>query len=184
MASTLYAKAQNVAILKNEVVQIMIGVGLLACSAQIAIPLQPVPITMQTVALFLIGLFYSPMKAVKTVLSYLALGAMGAPVFANFGGGFIKFLLPSGGFLLGFIACVAVMAYYREKVAKESFVHHLIACTLGSVALYACGISWLSLFVGPSQAFWLGFVPFIVPGIIKGFITAYAVKHIKSNNWA
>ena len=183
MASTLYAKAQNVAILKNEVVQIAIGVGLMACCSQLTIPLQPVPITMQTVAVLLIGLFYSHKTAIKTMLSYLAIGAMGVPVFSNFGAGLGHFLLPKAGYLFGFLACVAVMTYFRERIGRESFFTQMVACILGSVALYACGISWLACFVGVEKAFLLGFVPFIIPGIIKGTIVAYACKEIKASNW-
>lgn len=184
MASTLYAKAQNAAILKNELTQVLIGVGLLACAAQISIPLQPVPITMQTVAVLLIGLFYKQNTAVKTVLSYLGMGAVGFPVFANFSGSFAHFLTPSAGFLFGFLACVAVMAAFREKIGRETFVTQLIACTLGSVIIFGCGISWLALFVGMPKAFYVGFVPFIIPGIVKGIMVAFASKHIKSSNWA
>lgn len=184
MASTLYAKAQNVAILKNELVQVLIGVGLLACCAQISIPLQPVPITMQTVAVLLIGLFYKQNTAVKTILSYLGMGAIGFPVFANFSGSFAHFLTPTAGFLFGFLACVAAMAAFREKIGRDTFVTQLIACTLGSVIVFAFGVSWLALFVGMTKAFYLGFVPFIIPGIVKGVMVAFASKHIKSSNWA
>ena len=184
MASTLYAKAQNVALLKNELTQVIIGVGLLACAAQVSIPLQPVPITMQTVAVLLIGLFYKPSAAVKTILSYLGMGAVGFPVFANFSGSFAHFLTPTAGYLFGFVACVAVMAACREKIAKDTFVTQLALCTLGSIIIFACGISWLALFVGVSKAFYVGFVPFIIPGALKGLMVAYACKHIKSSNWS
>ncbi len=183
MASTLYAKAQNSAILKNEVAQIALGTGLLACCSQLTINIQPVPITMQTVAVLLIGLFYSHKTAIKTVLTYLAMGAMGAPVFSNFGAGFAHFLLPKAGYLFGFLACVAVMTYFRERIGRESFLTQAIACLLGSIALYACGISWLACFVGVSKAFYLGFVPFIIPGLIKGGIVAYATKEVKAAHW-
>ncbi len=184
MASTIYEKAQNVAILKNEIAQIAIGVGLLAAASQLSIPLQPVPVTMQTAAVLLIGLFYSHKTAIKTVLSYLAAGALGAPVFAHFSGGIAPFLGPTAGYLFGFLAAVTVMTYFRDKVAKDSFATQFIACILGSVALYACGISWLSMYVGVANAFSFGFLPFIIPDIVKGIIVAYASKNIKSANWA
>ena len=183
MASTLYAKAQKIAILKNELTQVLIGVGLLACSAQISIPVQPVPITMQSAAVLLIGLFYSQSAAVKTLIAYLTLGALGAPVFANFSGSFAHFLQPSAGYLFGFVACVAIMTYFRDKMSRETYLIQVTACVLGSLAMYACGISWLALFVGIQKAFYLGFVPFIIPGIIKGIIVAYASKNCKSSKW-
>ena len=184
MATTLYARAQNVAILKNELVQVLIGAGLLACCSQIAIPLQPVPITMQTVALLLIGLFYSRTTAIKTVLAYLAMGAVGFPVFACFSGGIASFLKPSAGYLVGFLASVAAMAYYRESIQKETFMTQSIACLIGTAVTFAFGISYLSLFVGMQNAITFGFVPFIIPGIAKGALVALATKHIKSTNWA
>ncbi len=181
--TSIYAKAQNVAILKNELVQILVGVGLLATCSQISIPIQPVPITMQTVAVMLIGLFYSRNTAIKTVLSYLAAGFMGLPVFSEFAGGLWCLLRPSTGYLFGFLASVAVMTYVREQVKQETFITQIIACALGSIAMYALGISWLSMFVGPSNAFYYGFVPFIIPSIVKGLIVAAACKHIKSSGW-
>ncbi len=181
--ASLYARAQNVAILQKEFVQILIGVALLATCSQITIPIQPVPITMQTVAVMLIGLFYPRATAVKTMLSYLAAGAVGLPVFTAFGGGLWCFMRPTAGYLFGFLASVAVMAYVRERAKQETFVTHLVACVLGSIVMYAFGISWLSLYVGPVNAFYLGFVPFIIPGIIKGLMVAAACKHIKSSGW-
>lgn len=184
MASTLYAKAQNIAVLKNEAVQVGIGVALLACCSQISIPLQPIPITMQTVAVLLIGLFYSHTTAIKTVLAYLTVGALGAPVFTNFGGSFLHFLKPTAGFLFGFLACVAVMTYVRDRIGRETFLTQTFSCILGSIAMYVLGVSWLALFIGFEKAFWAGFVPFIIPGIVKGLLVAAACKHIKASNWA
>lgn len=183
MATTLYAKAQHVAVLKNEYAQIAIGIGLLFIAAQIAIPLQPVPITLHTVAVLLIGLFYQKATAIKTLLSYLGLGALGAPVFANFGGGIHHFVGPTAGYLWGFVACVAVMTTFREYVSKDSFRFQLLNCLLGSFVTYACGISWLALFVGVPQAFQLGLVPFILPGCLKAVMLSYATKYAKTGRW-
>ncbi|MBS0634206.1 MAG: biotin transporter BioY [Verrucomicrobia bacterium] len=180
----MYSKAENIAVLKNEAVQILIGVGLLACCSQISIPLQPIPITMQSVAVLLIGLFYSQKTAIKTVLAYLAVGAMGAPVFSCMGAGVIHFLKPSAGFLFGFLAAVALMTYVRDRIQKETFLTQLLCCTLGTVALFAVGVSWLACQIGIEKAIMVGFVPFIVPGIVKGLIVAAACKHIKATRWA
>lgn len=182
MASTLYAKAQNVALLKNELVQVLIGVGMLAAASQLSIPLQPVPITMQTVAVLLIGLFYPTKTAIKTMLSYIGLGALGFPVFANFAGGLHVFLEPTAGYIWGFLACVAAMCLFREKVAKENYVLQLANCVMGSAVIYACGISWLALFVGAEKAIQLGLLPFIIPGCVKALLLTSASRYVKAGS--
>lgn len=183
MITTLYARAQNIAILKNELVQILIGACMLIVATQISIPLQPVPITMQTVAVLLIGLFYSRATAVKTVLAYLAIGAVGFPVFSNFSGGFVHFLKPTAGYLWGFLGCVYLMAMFREKIKSDTYLTQLLCCILGSIVTYACGISWLALFVGVPGAIKFGLVPFIIPGVVKALFVAYCSKHIKTSHW-
>jgi len=182
MASTLYAKAQNVALLKSEFAQVLLGVGMLATASQLSIPLQPVPITMQTVAVLLIGLFYSPKTAVKTLLSYIALGACGFPVFANFKGGMHIIMGPTGGYILGFLACVATMCFFREKVTKENYLMQLANCFVGTCVIYACGISWLSLFVGAEKAIQFGLLPFIIPGAVKALMVTSASRYVKSGS--
>lgn len=180
MATTLYAKAQNVAILKSELTQLVIGVSLLAASSQVSIPLQPVPITMQTVAVLLIGLFYPTKTAVKTMASYIAVGALGLPVFANFSGGLHVLMGPTAGYIWGFLASVATMCFFREKVAKDTLAMQLINCALGTLLIYACGVSWLSCFVGVAKAVQFGLLPFIIPGCVKAAILSSATQYVKS----
>lgn len=71
MLASLYARAQNVAILQKELTQIVIGIALLFCCTQIAIPLEPVPITLQTVGVMLIGLFIPKRPPLRQSLATL-----------------------------------------------------------------------------------------------------------------
>lgn len=172
-------KIKSFALFKSEVIQICIAVCLLFCCSQISIPLKPVPITLQTVAVLLIGLFYSRATAVKSLLSYLALGAMGAPVFANFSGGLHMFMGPRGGYLLGFLLAVLAMTFFRERVKNDSSLSLFINCLLGSLCIYLPGISWLSFFVGFSMSIQVGLVPFLIPGIVKALLLSQAVKGVQ-----
>lgn len=183
MIASLYARAQNVALLQRELAQIVIGIALLFCCTQIAIPLEPVPITLQTVGVMLIGLFYSRQTAIKTILGYIALGALGLPIFSNFMGGLLFFVRPTAGYVWGFLLAVNFMTYFREKIKQESALTMFLSCLIGSVAIYATGIAWLSLFVGPSQALQFGLIPFILPGAVKMVMLSFAVRHIKSSRW-
>lgn len=88
---------------------VVAGVGLLTTSAWVSVPFFPVPMTMQTLAVLLIGGVLGPKLGVVTVASYLALGMAGAPVFHNGLGGVMVLLGPTGGYLVGFMAMAAVM---------------------------------------------------------------------------
>ncbi len=173
-------KLQNSALAQNTYLQVLIAVGLLFCSAHISIPLQPVPITLQSVAVMLIGLFYSRKQAVRSVVSYLLLGALGVPVFAKFGAGPAYFCGPTAGYLFGFLAAVAAMSFFREKFAKQTALNMLCSCLLGSGLIYACGVSWLACFIGFEKAIQVGLLPFIIPGCFKALLLSQAARFIVS----
>jgi biotin transport system substrate-specific component len=176
----MFTKTNDFSLIKNETMQVLIGVGLLASAAQIAIPLQPVPITLQTMAVMLIGLFYSQKAALKTVLSYLAVGASGVPVFAHATGGMHILFGPTGGYLVGFLVAAVAMATAREYIRKETYLTMLCSALTGTFAIYLLGVSWLALFVGSSHAFELGCTPFIIPECIKATVLIFAVRSLKS----
>lgn len=157
----------------------VIGFLLLFFCAQVTIPLQPVPITLQTVALLTIGLSFSKKYALQSVWAYLLLGAAGFPVLAGFNGGIAKFFGPTGGFLFGFLASVWVMTTLREKLNVNGFWNMLIVAFAGQATVYAFGIAWLSCAVDLKWALSVGLYPFILPGVVKAFLVTAAVKAIK-----
>jgi len=166
-----------VAQIRNSSVFIaLIGFGLLFFCSQVTIPLQPVAITLQTVAMLVIGLTFSKADAIRSVSSYLAIGALGAPVFANFSGGFLKLMGPAGGFYFGFLAAVWVMCTLRERLSRANI---LLIAFAGQVTLYVFGVSWLCAYVGADKAIAFGLMPFIIPGLIKSVIVASVVRYLK-----
>ncbi|MEM7261338.1 MAG: biotin transporter BioY [Planctomycetota bacterium] len=130
----------------------VLGAGvLLAVSAQIQIPSLPVPFTLQTLAVLLIGSTLGSKRGVSAVLAYLAAGSLGAPVFAGFGGGLHHFAGPTAGFLLGFVPAVGIVGFVGERAGRR-VLPLLGAYLLGLTSIYALGVSWLAAFIGAEAA--------------------------------
>lgn len=140
----------------------------LIVSAKLQVPFYPVPITMQTAVVFLLGLAFGPRVAVAAVLAYLAQGAVGLPVFAGTpekGIGLVYMLGPTGGYLLGFVAAAwicghaAVAGWRGWKVAMTVLV--------STIVIYAMGVSWLAMLIGFDKAIEFGLLPFIYGDVLK-----------------
>lgn len=157
----------------------LIGFSLLFFCAQVSIPLQPIAITLHTVAMLVIGLTFSKADAIKSVTSYLTIGALGAPVFTNFSGGIAKLVGPAGGYYVGFLAAVWVMCSLRERFSNAGTKEMLLIAFSGQTMLYVCGILWLAAYIGVDKAITLGLMPFIIPGLIKSVIVASILGYLK-----
>lgn len=157
-------------------VKVALGVVLIALCAQITVPLEPVPITLQTVALLLIGITYQPKEAVATVATYLMAGAAGAPIFAMGMGGLAVFARPSAGFLIGFLAAAMAMGFLKERQVLKGLPHLILLSFVGSIVPYFFGIPYLATFIGLTAAIQLGFMPFILSGIVKA---AFVVSSLR-----
>lgn len=161
--STIKSKSS----LLNEVMVVLGGVILLFAASQVEIPLKPVPMTLQTVAVMLIGLTYTPRRAVVSHLMWIGLGAMGWPVFSGFSAGANILVGPTAGYITGFVVAVYCMATLKERLSLNSWISDLLLCLLGTVIVFTLGIIWLSMLIGFSNALLHGLLPFILPGIIK-----------------
>lgn len=169
-------------LVSSEVIKIFMGTLILFAGAQIRIPLNPVPITLSTVAVMLIGLLYKRSTAIASVIAYLAVGASGTPVFNGFSYGLKVLQGPTAGYLLGFLLAVIVMTSLRQRYNLESFLGRLINCAAGTGIIYICGITWLSTLTSFNNAITLGFIPFIIPGAIKAIFLCGAMKLIYPNS--
>ncbi|WP_375327401.1 biotin transporter BioY [Candidatus Tisiphia endosymbiont of Nemotelus uliginosus] len=161
------------------ILEIFFGVSLLAICAQITIPLTPVPITMQTVAVLFIGLVYNKVNAPLTVLAYLILGSIGVPIFSQFSGGMIGIIGPRGGYLVGFLIAVYVMTLLKGTIVNNKLIEQLCLCLIGNVIIMGLGYLWLAKFLGITQAFYAGVLPFIIPGIIKSILLIGLIRIVK-----
>ena len=163
-------------VLASNIGSTLWGVFLLFLTTQIIIPLEPVPITLQTVGVLLIGLTFSRKIAIQSLMLYLALGLAGVPVFTNFTGGFYKLIGPTGGYLVGFLMAVLCMTTLRKYLNNGFYI--ALNCLVGTLVIYCCGIGWLTYLVGFEAAIKGGLLPFIIPGCIKIMLLALAVRYL------
>ena len=135
--------------------------GLLALSSQAAIPLPftPVPVTMQTLAVLLIGMVLGSRRGALSVLLWLGEGAVGLPVFATG--------LFTGGYLVGFVAAAALVGWLAERRWDRRPGTTVAAMAIGTLVIYAFGVAWLSLFVGFGAALVQGVLPFLLGDALK-----------------
>src|SRR5581483_9286863 len=110
-----------------------------AASAQIQVPLWPVPITMQTFAVLLIGAAYGAGLGAATLALYLVEGAAGLPVFAGLSGGPHVIVGPTGGYIVGFVVAAGLVGWLAEHRWDRSVVFTGAAMVLGNLAIYALG---------------------------------------------
>lgn len=155
------------------------GALLLFAASQVEIPLKPVPITLQTVAVMLIGLTYTPRRAVESHLIWLGLGAAGFPVFSGFAGGFLHLMGPTAGYMAGFVMAVFLMATFREKFSLNSWISDVLLCLMGTLIIFSAGVAWLSQLMGIEQAFIHGVLPFIIPGLVKAGLLCTALQILR-----
>ncbi len=145
---------------------IIVGSLFLGLSAQIAIG-WPVPFTMQTFAVLMIGALFGARRGSITVFVYLLEGAAGLPVFSHGQGGYMIFLGQTGGYLVGFIIAAYVTGFLAQSGWDRKILTTILAMILGDVVLYAFGLFWLSHLVNFNNALKTGLYPFIVGDLIK-----------------
>jgi len=158
----------------NWLYQLLLAIGgsaLLAIAAHVQVPFWPVPMTMQVLAVLLIGIGFGWELGAATVLLYLAEGAAGLPVFAK-GGGIAYFAGPTTGYLLSYPIAAAVAGWATQGGRGRSFVAALVGCAVALVIIYALGFAWLSAFIGTQKAWLGGVAPFVAGDAVKVLIAA------------
>ncbi len=147
---------------------------LIAIASQLQIPLEPVPVTLQNLAVLLVGMTLGWRLGGLSLLLYLVEGAIGAPFFAKHLG-IIEFFSPSAGYLLGFLPATMISGYLVEKGWGRNMVTTLLAALAGMVTIYGLGVPVLASFVGIKHAIQLGVLPFIPGEIFKLAILALVI---------
>lgn len=146
------------------------GSLLLAISAKIQVPFWPVPMTMQTYVVLVLGAMLGARLGVTTVLVYLAEGAAGLPVFAGTpekGIGLAYMVGPTGGYLAGFLIAVAIVGLLAERGWDKSVWKLFLAMAIGHAVIFACGLGWLAQSIGWEKAWLAGAVPFYLATAFK-----------------
>ena len=156
-----------------------LGVLFIFACAQIFIPIKPIPITLQTVAIMSIAFIYNLKDGIRTYFLYLIAGAAGIPLFSGFNSGIDIIFGQRFGYWTGFLFAILIMNYFKEKIGMNSIYKIFINCLAGSFMIYFFGILWLSSFYGFKQALIVGLVPFIIPGIVKSVLLSGIIKLVK-----
>ncbi|MDO4437426.1 MAG: biotin transporter BioY [Coriobacteriaceae bacterium] len=146
-------------------------VALLAVSAQVMLPVGPVPFTLQTLVLAMIPALLDRSTAILAITAYVLLGALGLPVFSGFGAGAGALLGPTGGFLWGFVLGVVLASclYMAAPQRMGAYVRSLLAAALMLLVSYVCGTVQLMVLMSLdlAQALAIAVIPFVIPDAIK-----------------
>ena len=149
-----------------SILLVLFGTILLAISAKIQLPFWPVPMTMQTFVIFLIGMTYSVRLSFITVSMYLFEGALGLPVFAS-GGGIAYLVGPTSGYLYGMLISSVVISYLANLGFSKTYFKTSISLLIGSFIIFLFGILYLGWIIGYEKAIIAGLLPFIPSEIFK-----------------
>ena len=147
---------------------------------KIPLPFTPVPITLQTIVVLLSGAMLGSYYGALAMILYIAVGALGLPVFAGGASGIGVLLGPTGGYLFSYFIAAFFIGKIIESWKKPSYANYVIAMIAGSIIIYALGatqgklvtkLSWSAIAVG-----WV--LPFIIGDAIKLLLAAWIAKNV------
>jgi biotin transport system substrate-specific component len=171
LAPTIYTRTfPRAAGWLRDVILIVLGALFVAALAQLKIPLPftPVPLTGQTFAVLLVGATLGSKRGALSMALYIALGALGLPVFAGGESGVAYLSGATLGYLVGFVMAAYVIGLLAERGLERSVRTSLIPFLVGTIIIYACGVAWLTILLGSlSKAIAAGLLPFLVGDAIK-----------------
>lgn len=154
---------------------VLLGSLVIAAAAQVNVPMQPVPMTLQTLAVLSVGAALGARLGVAALVLYVIEAAAGLPVLAEMKAGLPFLLGPTGGYILGFVLAAGLVGYLAERGFDRSMPRMMLAMLLGAALIYVPGLLWLLRFVGGfDQAITFGFMPFVLGDIVKAAIAAIA----------
>ena len=164
-----------------DLVLISVSAALITICSWISIPLGPVPFTLQTLGILAVMLTVGGRRGTIAILVYLALGAVGVPVFAGFKGGIMSFIGPTGGFLIGFVFGALVYWLLEKLFLKKlmtspvkTWIFGMLGFVVFEVVMYIVGVIWFMTVyaaqtgpVGLATVMSWCVIPFIIPDIVK-----------------
>jgi len=152
---------------------VVLGTLVLAIASQISVPMLPVPMTMQTLAVILIGALYGWRLGAITVIAWLGEAALGLPVLANGNGGLVPFMGPTAGYLASFPFVAMLVGWLAERGWNGRRPALAFVSMLSGHALCLMfGGLWLATLIGPEKALLAGVVPFLLGTLVKSGLGA------------
>jgi biotin transport system substrate-specific component len=168
--------------LAPRVMGVVLGAAVVALAAQVAVPLSitRVPLTLQPLAVLVVGGLLGATGGAAALVLYLAAGASGLPVFAGGAAGALHLIGPTGGYLLAYPVAAGLVGWLCQRGAAQTgsraSVATLLACALGMLVVHIGGISQLTVITGnATAAYRLGFVPFFANDLVKVGLAAVLI---------
>ncbi len=154
------------------------GAAITGIAAQVAVPLWPVPITGQTLAVLLVGSSLGALRGALSMLLYLVAGGFGVPLFSDMSSGWSVVAGPTGGYILGFVVAAALTGWLAQRAWDAKILGGVISFFAGTIVIFALGMGWLAISMGLTleQTLEYGLYPFIVGGLIKAMLAAGLVR--------
>jgi biotin transport system substrate-specific component len=169
------SRFNTVSLLRDTLLVVSFSIFVALC-AQISfrLPNTPVPVTLQTLGVLLTGATLGSRRGGLALLTYLAEGAAGLPVFAEGYGGIARLIGPTAGYLWSFPIAASITGWLCEKGLDRTFTTSALAMLPGSVSIYLLGVPWLALVLKLSLpvALTTGMLPFLLGDVIKLFVAS------------
>lgn len=154
----------------KSLVRIALFAAITAVLSQIVIPINVVPISLGTFAVYSCSIFLTPKEALLSQLLYITLGLIGLPVYSNFGAGITHLVGFTGGFLISYPIVAFVSCLFRKKsVEKNNIFIFVIGLIISTLICYTMGVLWFSYLTKISiiKALGIVIIPFIIGDILK-----------------
>tara|TARA_Y100000590_G_scaffold227087_1_gene256424 strand:+ start:20 stop:586 length:567 start_codon:yes stop_codon:yes gene_type:complete len=162
--------------LKN-IILVFLGTILLSVSSKVQVPFWPVPMTMQTFVVFIIGMSYGSKLALTTLLLYLLEGALGLPVFAK-GGGLLYLTGPTAGYLYGMMFAAWLIGKFADLGYNNSYLKSLKSLLIGTLIIFLFGVGYLGSIIGFDKALAAGLYPFLLSELFKILLAVALIPNI------
>ena len=164
--------------LVTDIVFIAAGAALTAVAAQLSVPLWPVPITGQTLAVLIVGSSLGALRGALSMVLYLVLGVVGLPVFSDQSHGLGVVTGPTGGYIVGFILAAALTGWLAQRKWDHRILGAIASFSAGTLVTFAVGLPWLAavLHLDLQQTLAGGLYPFLIGGVIKALIAAGFIR--------
>ena len=160
-----------------KAVAVLSATGVLAACSWIAIPMVPVPVTMQTFGVTLVAALFGWRLGTLAILAWLAEAALGLPVLASGGAGLWHMVGPTGGYLVSFLLTGLLVGAAAERgLTTRNLAWGLAVMVAANAMILAVGAAWLATFVGAEKAIALGVTPFILGGLLKAALAACGLE--------
>jgi biotin transport system substrate-specific component len=171
---------RSVTLINRKLLRVAVGTLVLAGSSWVSIPLAPIPITMQTYAVIVIGALFGARIGAITIMAWLAEAAIGMPVLANGAAGIHLFFGPSAGYLFSFPVIAGLTGWFADRKIDRGIVRSLAVMLLANGINLALGVLWLAAFIGWRKAVLGGFDPFWIGGLAKAFLATATIALLRN----